>query len=76
MPLKNKRGDHRGSEKDKTKSEKFCSLCYENGKFKQPNMTLEKMKEVVDKALVKEGWAKPLRWLAKRQLPKLDRWKK
>lgn len=76
MPLQNKRGDHRGSEKDKNKSEKYCSLCYENGKFKKPNMTLEEMKEFVDKTLTKEGWIKPLRWLAITQIPKLERWKK
>jgi len=75
MPLQNKRGDHRGSEKDGSKSGKYCSLCYEKGEFKQPDITLEEMKEFVDKSLIEEGWPRPLRWLAKTQLPKLERWK-
>jgi hypothetical protein len=76
MPLYSKKaGDCRGSEKDGSKSEKFCNLCYEKGKFRQPDMTLEEMKGIVDKALKEQHWPRPLRWLAKKQLPKLERWK-
>jgi len=76
MPLDSKKaGDCRGSEKDGSKSEKFCNLCYKKGKFRQPDMTLEEMKQTVDKALKEQHWPRPLRWLAKKQLPKLERWK-
>lgn len=76
MPLEtSKAGDCRGSEKDGSKSELYCSLCYENGAFKQPSISLDEMKQVVDKALIEAGWIRPLRWMAKQQLPTLARWK-
>ena len=75
MPLQNKKGDHRGSEKDGTKSEKYCKLCYRRGKFINPNLTRADMEKIVDKVLKENGWIGPMRWLAKKQLPKLERWK-
>jgi len=75
MPLQNKRGDHRGSEADGSKSEKWCALCYTNGAFINPNSTLEEMIEIVDGALKEQGWSGPMRWMAKKQIPKLERWK-
>lgn len=76
MPLQTKKaGDCRGSEKDGTKSEKWCSLCYENGEFYDPDCTLEKMKTIVDNALADQGSGKLMRWMAQKQLPRLERWK-
>lgn len=77
MPLQtSKAGDCRGSEKDGTKSEKWCSLCYENGAFVTPNCSLDHMKKIVDDALKEQGSGKVMRWLAQKQLPQLERWKK
>lgn len=73
MPLK--RGENSGTEKDGQKSQKYCYYCYEKGEFKDPDMTLEKMKEVVDKALKDKGWIKPLRVFSLMMLPGLERWK-
>lgn len=76
MPLHTKKaGDCRGSEADGTKSEKWCSLCYENGEFINPNTTLEEMKTIVDNALKDQGSGRIMRWLAQMQLPSLERWK-
>ncbi len=76
MPLSTKKaGDCRGSEKDGSKSEKWCSLCYENGAFIGPDCTLDEMKTIVDKALVENGSGRLMRWLAQKQLPHLERWK-
>ncbi|MGB3023962.1 MAG: zinc ribbon domain-containing protein [Candidatus Saccharimonadales bacterium] len=76
MPLQtNKAGDCRGTEADGTKSEKWCSLCYENGAFIGPDCTLDEMKTIVDKALVENGSGRLMRWLAQKQLPHLERWK-
>lgn len=51
MPLYTKRvGDCRGTEKDGSKSEKWCSLCYKNGTFIGPDCTLDEMKKIVDDA--------------------------
>ena len=76
MPLKmDKQGG--GSERDGTLSKMYCSSCYENGAFKNPNMTVEEMQRLVDNILKKEmGWLGIFRWLAVRQVPKLLRWKK
>lgn len=78
MPLESKKaGDCRGTEKDGSKSEKWCSLCYENGAFTGPDCTLDEMKDIVDKALREDGKNRFfLRWMAKKQLPHLERWKK
>lgn len=76
MPLQTKKaGDCRGSEANGTKSEKWCSLCYQNGVFINPACTLGEMKDIVDKALVENGSGRVMRWLAQKQLPRLERWK-
>lgn len=72
MPLD---GKDNGTEKDGTLSQKYCCLCYKDGKLIDPDMTLEQMTEVVDKALKEKGWGKFRRWLARGYLPKLERWK-
>ena len=76
MPLHTKKaGDCRGSEANGTKSETWCSLCYENGAFIGPDCTLEQMKDIVDNALKEQGSGRIMRWMAKKQLPTLERWK-
>ena len=76
MPLQTKKtGDCRGTERDGTKSELWCNLCYADGAFVGPDCTLEEMKKIVDDALVKNGSGKLMRWMAQKQLPSLKRWK-
>lgn len=76
MPLQTKKaGDCRGTEVDGSKSEKWCSLCYSDGKFLSPNMSLTEMTTIVDDALRKEKVWFPMRYMAKRQLPRLERWR-
>lgn len=75
MPLQTtKAGDCRGSEADGSKSEIWCSLCYTNGAFTQPDITIDDMKQVVDSALIENGSGRLMRWLARTQLPRLQRW--
>lgn len=76
MPLFTKKaGDCRGTEADGSKSDQWCSLCYQNGAFVMPDCTLEQMKKIVDDALIENGSGKLMRWLAQKQLPHLARWK-
>jgi hypothetical protein len=76
MPLQTKKaGDCRGTEADGTKSEKWCSLCFANGKFLGPDCTLQQMIEIVDKALLEQGSGKLMRWLARSGIPRLERWR-
>jgi len=73
MPLES--GKQSGKEVNGELSKMYCHYCYANGSFIQPDITLEEMKIQVDAALKEKGWIKPLRWLAKIQLPKLARWR-
>lgn len=76
MPLKTKKaGDCRGTEKDGSKSEKWCKLCYKNGSFIGPDCTLDEMKGIVDNALKEQGSGRIMRWMAQKQLPRLERWR-
>ena len=77
MPLVTKKaGDCRGTEKDGSKSEKWCNLCYKDGSFVGGDCTLEEMKKIVDDALIENGSGRLMRWMAQKQLPKLERWRK
>lgn len=77
MPLfTDKAGDCRGTESDGGKSEKWCSVCYANGKFFNPECTLEQMQGIVDNALKEQQSSRMFRWMARKQLPRLERWKK
>lgn len=76
MPLHTKKaGDCRGTELDGSPSELWCSLCYSQGEFIDPNCTLEQMQDIVEQALKEQGSNKIFRWLARKQIPTLGRWK-
>lgn len=75
LPLRSKKqGDMRGSEKDGTQSEKFCKLCYINGAFVGGDCTLEQMIDIVENAMRKDGVNPLMRWMARKQIPRLERW--
>lgn len=74
MPLED--GKHSGSEADGSKSCEYCVLCYNSGKFINPDMSLDDMKKVLDETVGKEGLkGKFIAWMGKMQLPSLKRWK-
>lgn len=75
MPLDSKLGDMRGTEKNGIKNPTYCKLCYAEGAFTGPDCTLDQMIAIVDDALKDNGWSAPKRWLAKKQIPHLARWK-
>ncbi|WP_410513523.1 zinc ribbon domain-containing protein [Paenibacillus sp. BR2-3] len=75
MPLA--RDEQRGgSEKDGSKSKKYCSHCYQNGEFTLPDLTQEQMKERVKQKLVEFGFPRFLTGVFTRNIPKLERWAK
>lgn len=77
MPLQTKdAGDCRGTEADGGKSEKWCTLCYADGRFRNPDMTEAEMVTIVDKALREQKSSAPFRFLARKQVPRLERWRK
>lgn len=74
MPMKE---ELYGTEGNNEKNQEYCIYCYENGSFKQPNLTMEQMIEVCVPHMkskgMKEGEA---RSLMNSCLPQLKRWKK
>lgn len=74
MPLaKDKHGG--GSERDGTKSAEYCSYCYQQGQFTEPNITVTQMRDKVQTIMSKKGLPKLLAKLLARQTSKLKRWK-
>jgi len=60
--------------KDKTKSMKYCHLCYEDGEFKDDFKKPEQMVEFVKDIFKKEG-AGPLKcWFFTSNIKRLERW--
>jgi Putative zinc ribbon domain len=75
MPLKkDEKGG--GTNADGTKSNMYCSHCYENGKFTLPDITVSQMKDRVKTKLKEAGFPGFLTGLFTIGIPKLDRWKK
>ena len=75
MPLK-KDPNGGGTEKDGTKSNKYCSYCYADGEFTR-QCTAEEMRDFCSDMMTKE--MKMPKFLAKmlcRGIPNLERWKK
>jgi hypothetical protein len=66
-----------GTEKDGSKSPKYCSMCYANGTFLTPPEidTAEKMQKFCIQEMKKSGMNGFLAWLGTRPIPKLERWK-
>lgn len=65
------------SEANNKKNYEYCMYCYENGEFRQPNLTMEEMIEVCVPFMKEEGMAEgEARSLMKNVLPNLKRWKK
>lgn len=76
MPLvTTKAGDCRGTEADGSRSETWCSLCYDDGAFRDPGCTVAEMQHIVDDALRRDRRSFVMRWLARRQIPTLARWR-
>ena len=63
-----------GTEKNGDKSGIYCSLCYQDGKFCQPEMRLQDMQMLCMRKVQERGVPKFLAWLFTRRMHKLKRW--
>ncbi len=74
MPLKK---DPKGgaTNRDGTISTMYCSHCYEDGKFKQPDITVEQMQDFVKWKMKELGFPGFLGGFFTKRIPKLERWK-
>lgn len=74
MPL-NKDEKGGGTNADGTKSEMYCSKCYDSGKFINPDMTVTQMQDLVKSKLKEMGFPGFLAGFFTKGIPKLERWK-
>jgi hypothetical protein len=75
MPFKND-PKHGGTNADGSKSAMYCSYCYENGKFTQPDMTAAEMQQFVKGKLKEMGFIHSLfAGVFSKGIPNLERWK-
>ena len=63
-----------GREADGTRNDHYCSLCYRDGDFIQPEMDVRQMQDLCIDKLREEHIPRPLGWLMTRNLPRLERW--
>ncbi len=74
MPLsKDEKGG--GTEADGSKSIKYCSYCYEQGNFTNPDITMDEMKTLVKGKMKEMGFPGFMAGFFTRGIPKLERWK-
>ena len=74
MPL-NKDPQGGGTNIDGTLSKMYCSRCFENGKFKQPDWTVNQMQDFVKGKMKEMGFPGFLAGFFTKGIPKLERWK-
>ena len=73
MPL-NKDPGNGGTEKDGSKSEKYCSLCYRDGAFLAEINSPQEMQAFCIQKMKEGGMNGILAWILTRGIPKLERW--
>ncbi len=73
MPL-NKDVNGGGTNADGTKSNEYCSLCFNNGAFLHPDFSVEEMQGHCVEQLSLKGMPRVMAWIFTRGIPKLDRW--
>ncbi len=73
MPL-NKDPQGGGTNADGTKNNKFCSYCYQDGKFTF-NGTVSEFQEFCKMKMIESGQPKFMAWLFTRGMKRLERWK-
>jgi hypothetical protein len=65
-----------GTNADGTKSALYCSYCYQNGQFFQPDMTMPEMRDFVVDKLVEMKYPRFVARFMTMGFGKLERWKK
>lgn len=64
-----------GTNTDGTKSMMYCSHCFDEGKFLQPDITVAQMQEFVKNKLKEMKFLGFLASFFAKGIPKLERWK-
>jgi len=74
MPMKNDPNGG-GTNADGSKSEKYCSYCFQQGSFTQPDFTVVEMQTFCKEKMKEMGFPGFLAGLFTKGIPKLERWK-
>jgi hypothetical protein len=74
MPLK-KDEQQGGTNADGSMNHMYCSYCYQDGQFTQPDITMEEMQDFVKNKMKEMGFPGFLAGLFTKSIPKLERWK-
>jgi hypothetical protein len=64
-----------GTNTDGTKSLMYCSYCYQNGKFFNPDFTASDMKKFCQQKMKEMGFPGIIAGLFTMGIPRLERWK-
>ena len=64
-----------GTNADGSKTEKYCSYCYQAGSFKDDFTTVAEMVKLVREKLKEMGYGPIRRWFYSSHIPQLERWK-
>lgn len=75
MPMDKDPGNG-GTNSDGTKSQKYCSYCYNNGAFNDDFTQASEMIRFVKGKLKEMGYGPIRRWFFTSHIPQLERWKK
>lgn len=74
MPLKaDPRGG--GSNADGSRSSEYCSYCYENGQFHNPDMHIDEMRALIIEKLREKGYPRFIARFFILGLERLKRWR-
>ena len=74
MPLK-KDPQQGGTNADGSKNNKYCSYCYQNGKFLYEGNKVEEFQDFCKQKMIEGGHNKFMSWLFTRGMKRLERWK-
>ncbi|MBT3274123.1 MAG: hypothetical protein HN368_13280 [Spirochaetales bacterium] len=64
-----------GLEKDGTANSQYCSYCYDEGSFTQPDFNAKQMQDFCKEKIKEQGSSRFSAWLFTRSIPSLKRWK-
>lgn len=67
--------DGGGTNADGSTSDVYCSYCYQNGAFTQPDITAKEMQAFCYDKIREMGQPKLIAWFFTRPIPKLARWR-
>lgn len=75
MPLK-RDPQQGGTNADGTRSEKYCSYCYQDGRFTYECDDVKEFQEFCREKMIEGGHSRFMAWLFTRGMKRLERWRK